>query len=252
MIYLNTATKDILGLVEKLSGRPVQMLRDDTLNVFSALVTARHGAAYHVLRYRPSNDPLDYLIAYQAGFLVRMFSCAPDKRFDFVPQSDAGSKAQELVTLGRRLSPDEVTSASQFSSVIAQWAMMNLRTLSIGMRVDSWIHEAYPALRELQGPAMQRMLESNLNVIGQRLGKFSVPSAFLGIDAAYALFLERLLGAEGLTIPYAAAGALDTGRDLLAIFDNTSAAPDHDCGLVDKWAQRLGMTNWYRWQPYEP
>ena len=227
-------------------------MRDDTLKVFSTLITARNGAPYHILRYRPSNDPLDYLIAYQAGYLVRLFSCSPDKRFDFVPDGDAGVKAQEIVTLGRRLSPDDEKSASQISSVIAQWALMNLRSLSIGMRIDGWLRSDYPALRELQGPGMERTLESALNVIGQRLGRFSVPSVFLGMDAAYALFMERLLGEEGLTIPYEAAGALEVGRDLLAIFDATPADPGHDCELVDKWAQRLGMNNWYSWQQYQP
>jgi hypothetical protein len=249
---LRAATKDILRLVADLSGRSVQLMRDDTLKVFSTLVTARHGSPYHVLRYQPSNDPLDYWFAYQAGFLIRLFNCPPESRFDFVPDPDANQKVLELIGLGRKLPPDERETAKGFADVVAQWALMNLRSLSIGMRVDAWIAETYPTLRELQAPALERNLQSNLNVIGQRLGKLSVPSQFLGMDAAYALFAERLLGTDEFTIPYEAAGALDAGRDLLAILDATPAAPDHDCELVDRWAQRLGMNGWYRWQPYEP
>ena len=56
---LRAATRDILRLVEELSGSSVQPMRDDTLKVFATLVTARRGAQYHVLRYKPTNDPMD-------------------------------------------------------------------------------------------------------------------------------------------------------------------------------------------------
>jgi hypothetical protein len=30
-----------------------------------------------VLQYRPSNDPIDYWVAYQAGFALRLFELPP-------------------------------------------------------------------------------------------------------------------------------------------------------------------------------
>ena len=42
------------------------------------------GAAYHVLRFKPTNEPIDYFVCYQAGFLLRLFANSPTQRFDFV------------------------------------------------------------------------------------------------------------------------------------------------------------------------
>ena len=67
MQHLRAATQDILKRIETLSGKSVQLMRDDSLSVLATLQMARHGAAFHVLRYKPTDEPLDYLVAYQAG-----------------------------------------------------------------------------------------------------------------------------------------------------------------------------------------
>ncbi len=43
----------------------------------ATLRMARNGAPAHVLQYRPSNDPIDYWVAYQAGFALRLFELPP-------------------------------------------------------------------------------------------------------------------------------------------------------------------------------
>ena len=65
MQHLQSVTKGILRRVEEVTGKSIQFMRDDNLAVLSALQMARHGAEFHVLRYRPSNDPIDYFVAFQ-------------------------------------------------------------------------------------------------------------------------------------------------------------------------------------------
>ena len=64
----------ILQRVETLSGRPVEFKPDSSLTLRATLQLARNGAPTHVLRYRPSNEPLDYWVAYQAGYMLRLFA----------------------------------------------------------------------------------------------------------------------------------------------------------------------------------
>jgi hypothetical protein len=66
------------------------------------------------------------------------------------------------------------------------------------------------------------------------------------------LLVDRLLGTERFVVPYAAAGVIDDGRQLLQIWDEIQNDPAHDCILVDRWAHKLGMSAWYRWIPYKP
>ena len=89
MKNLSKVANDILERVEVETGKSIQFLRDDKLSVLATLQMARNGAEFHVLRYKPSNDPLDYVVAFQAGFVLRLFENKKSKRFDFSPAPDA-------------------------------------------------------------------------------------------------------------------------------------------------------------------
>ena len=52
MQYLQSVTKGILKRVEEVTGKSIQFMRDENLAVLSTLQIARHGAEFHVLRYR--------------------------------------------------------------------------------------------------------------------------------------------------------------------------------------------------------
>ncbi len=70
MLNLRSATRQILQSVEDKTGKSVQLMQDDNLSVLATLQMARHGAGFHILRYKPTNDPLDYLITFQAGYVL--------------------------------------------------------------------------------------------------------------------------------------------------------------------------------------
>ena len=136
MQYLQSVTKSILKRVEEVTGKSIQFMRDDNLAVLSTLQMARNGAEFHVLRYRPSNDPIDYFVAFQAGFVLRLFECDPSNRFDFLPDSDAGRRVDVLLKAGQALGSTDLEALPAFADRVAQWALMNLRSLPIGMRID--------------------------------------------------------------------------------------------------------------------
>lgn len=63
-----TATKGIPMRVEVQSGKSIQFMRDEKLLLLATLQVARDGAAFHVFRYRPGNEPLDHVIAFLAAW----------------------------------------------------------------------------------------------------------------------------------------------------------------------------------------
>jgi hypothetical protein len=75
-------TTAILDQIEALSGRPVRFMEERDLTVLSAMQVARDGASFHVLRYRPSDEPLDYRVAFQAAYTLRLFQCPESVRAD--------------------------------------------------------------------------------------------------------------------------------------------------------------------------
>ena len=59
MKNLRPETLGIVQRVEALSGCPVEFKPDSALSVQATLQKARHGAAAHVLRYKPGSGPRD-------------------------------------------------------------------------------------------------------------------------------------------------------------------------------------------------
>ena len=211
MKNLRPETMGILKQIESLSGRPVEFKPDSSLTLRATLQLARNGAPAHVLRYRPANEPLDYWVAYQAGFLLRLFELPPDQRFDFAATGVADARVQALLATGQPMNDADMAALPRFAQMTAHWAMMNLRSYAIGLRIDQWLTDAYPALRESQAAGIDAMQQENLQLLSKRMGNLSIPVPLLGPVAAYALFADRLLGRSAYAIPYRAAGVLDVG-----------------------------------------
>lgn len=252
MKNLSKVTKGILERVEVETGKSIQFLRDDKLSVLSTLQMARNGAEYHVLKYKPSNEPLDYFVAFQAGFVLRLFENETSKRFDFSPSPDAFKQVETLVSAGQSFNNQDLKVLPDFSKIVAHWALLNLRSLPIGMRIDRWISIEYPELKELQKLGIAIQQQQNMEVLAYKLGNLTVPTNLLGVNAAYALFADRLLGTESYRVAYEAMGFVNHGSELLRIWDETPTDATSDCDLVNRWASASGMTGWFDWIPYCP
>jgi hypothetical protein len=252
MIRLQSSTQRILKRVEDLSGKSIQFMRDDSLQILSTLQVARNGAEFHVLRYQPSDKPLDYLVAYQAGFALRMFENPPEERFDFVSTGDAVAGVSELVKAGQVLSQQDLADLPKFAEFVAHWSLMNLRSLPIGMRIDQWIATEYPELKVLQLDNHHVQQQMNMRALTYQQGSLTLPVTLMGTLAAFALFSDKLADQVRYAIPFSAAGVIDDGKRLLNLLDTVPKDSRHDVELVEKWAAACGMSSWFKWDPYQP
>ncbi len=215
MNNLRAVTKGILERVEEHTGKSIEFRRDEKLSLLATLQIARHGAAFHVLRYRPSSEPIDYFVAFQAGFALRLFDNKPASRFDFAPKPSAVEQVELLLSDGQILRPEDKQPLPEFAKTVAQWALLNLRSLPIGMRIDQWIATDYPELQDLQESGVAVQQQQNMDVLAYKLGELTVPTTLLGANAAYALFADRSLDGKSYAVPYEAVGVLSNGRELL-------------------------------------
>ena len=251
MKNLRPTTLELLKRVEALSGRPIEFRPDSSLSLRATLQMARHGAPAHLLRYRATNEPLDYWVAYQAGYALRLFELPADERMDLRGTGEAERQVDALLRTGQPLDDADREALPRYKQIVAHWALMNLRSFPLGLRIDQWLTSEHPELRELQLAGIDAIQQENLQVLSRRLGNLSVPTTLLGPVAACALVADRIRRTESYAIPYRAAGVLDHGRELLAIFDDTPADAAHDRQLIDAWGKATGTQDWYSWIPYE-
>ena len=254
-MQLLTATREILTMVENITDRKVEFIPQENMPVMAQLRIARDGAEQHILTYRTGGDELDYTIAYQCGFALRLYALAPEKRFNFAgdPAAAALKMSKRLVTIlpanGANQSAD-IAELPKIADLMASWLLLTLRSVPVGMRIDQWLHSSYSELRDQQRRNLSRQQAENAGHIGWRHGNLRILPQYLTLDSAYAQFTDRLLGTDYFASPYRAAGLLADGKSLLDIWDKLPDDPANDCAAVDAWSAVMGVRDWYDWIPF--
>ena len=243
-------TRLIVDQVEQITERPIRFAEDAALPVIANLRIARNGAEEHVMTVRPGGESLDYVVAYQCGFVLRLYETPPDQRFDFAASPiDA---ADRMAALLKAMLPRGDTAAElpAVAERMSHWLLLTLRSLPVGLRIDRWLRDEHPTLREQQAASLTLQQEENAGHIRWRAGKVRFPPQFLALDAVHALFTDRLLGTGYFATAYEAVGLLGDGRRLLTILDDLPADPKSDRALVEAWGTALGIRDWFNWVPF--
>jgi hypothetical protein len=254
---LRDTTRSIIDRVETVSGCPVVVSEDRSLKTLASSRIARGANRIHTIVYNPTavKEP-DYLICYQCGFILRLFEIPESERVDLAGTADARQTIYRLLTApdgpGKKLKlPPETLSTLR--DQLFDGLMRQLRSIPIGFRVDSWIMREYSELGQLQRDMIMRQLQDNLGSLGPEAKKIAPKKIYqsnVTMNAAFAAFWAKQLSDPTLAVPYKAAGLLKAGEELLGLLVEISDAPAADRDLVDAWASRLTLTDWYKWIPY--
>jgi hypothetical protein len=244
------STKFFLEEVERISGRPVVVQEDPSLQVLATVQIARGIAPMHVIRYKPiPNRKPDYHICYQCGFLLRLFENEPEYRFSLGVSPDASKKIDAWITEGP--SSPQLKANRDF---ILSGLLTQLRSIPIGLRIDNLIWERHEDLREEQLASARLQLSQNVQVLAPALRK-SFPRKLLRanttMNAAFAIFWSEKMGDPSHRLPYQSVGADSDGEELMKVFTSIRTSSSEDWNLVDKWAEFLGLNGWYRWILHE-
>ena len=243
---LHPETCQIIKEVENLSGRMVYVTEDPELKVMAAITPARGTAPAHILRYRPDTKAVDYLVAYQLGFLVRFFSCSVQERYEVT-----ASAAEQEVGM-KALGLDELS--SDFARSMVDSIIVQLRSYSVGFRVDQWIKNHCPGLREQQDYSMRSQLAENAKALAPEI-RAKFPKKMLDansvMNAAYAMAWGEIWGDPRHAIAYKALGYANKATELLALLHEIPDTPSADRTLIDAWAHALGLDGSFHFQPHQ-
>jgi hypothetical protein len=253
---LSETTRKVLRMVETQTGIPVHVAPDPDLpgTALAKVVMARAPLALHRVLYRPdSSTPPDYLICHQAGGILRFFAAPPDKRFDFAASPQGIAAVERLVKahpVAKALPPHALP---QLCQIILDGLLSHLRSIPVGMRVDGWLATEMPELAESQKASILRQLDDAMATLAPQHRQVTPPKVYdatQAISAAFALYWAGRLSQPQLVLPFKAAGYLQAGEELLAIWEATLDLAENDRALIDAWAEKLGLAGWHQWLPY--
>ncbi len=77
-----------------------------------------------------------------------MFEQPEGQRFDFSSDGSGEKNLEAIIKASVNLSPEDKKLLPMFVKSVHQWALMQLRSIPIGMRVDAWLFESFPNMRE--------------------------------------------------------------------------------------------------------
>lgn len=242
---LNPSTQQLIRKVEELSGRLVHVTEDPELQVMATIRTARGIAPAHFLRYRPGTRAVDYLVAYQLGFLMRLFSCPEGERWEVIATEkewQTGIEALGMTDL-----------AQDFSASMVNHLVIQLRTYSVGVRVDDWIWKNLPELWPQQEHSIRTQLAENMQALAPEIRqKFPKPlvDANTAMNAAYATIWGEVLGEPQFVIPFKALGYAGKAKELLEILKEVPDDPCADRVLIERWAKCLGLDGSFHFESH--
>jgi hypothetical protein len=246
--------KQTIEQVEALTGCQVQIIQDSSIKTMAVLDIARGSVRLHRIRIHPNfADQADYLTFFQCGFILRKFSVPAEKRLDLAPSPKGLRDVNKLVIdhyVNEQL-PAEVM--RDFASQLFNGLMVQLVSIPVSLRVDSWVAESFTDLVDHQKKIVTRQIQDALGSLKPEVRKLTpekVAKSSLTLNAAYALFWSRRWDDPLLSLPYRSANFGVAGSRLLEIYDSTPSDPANDTSLVDAWARALGLTGYFSWIPY--
>lgn len=241
---LHPATQQLIQKVEELSGKPVHVMEDSALKVMATVSPARREAPAHFLSYRPGTKAVDYLVAYQLGFLVRLYSCPVDERHEVMALPH--EQQQGITAMGLADSPPD------FARMMISSITQQLRTYPVGMRVDNWIWHHLPELRDQQEHSVHSQLAENARALAPEIRqKFPKPllNANTTMNAAYAEVWGVLLDDNRYSIPYKPLGYGARAAELLVALRDVPDEPTADRILIERWASLIGLSGSFHFSP---
>jgi hypothetical protein len=255
---LGTSVEQVLQLVEEATGVPVYIEADSNLprNILAQLTPAGGDMPFHRVAYQAdrSSSP-DYLIVYQCGFLLRHYAVPTKDRVEFAITDMAEQTVRQWVRNDPSTPGLAENTVGSLTSLLFKGILNQLRSIPVGLRVDSWILEDYPDLAPFQREAAMKQLDDNaagLRPDEQGTMPERALAASLAMSAAFASYWVEKLGQPQITLPYRATGYLAAGQALIDLWRSIPDDPASDKRLIDAWAVWLGLQGWYQWVSSKP
>jgi len=240
---------DVLAKVEAASGKQVLVQPWTELRSHATIRIASDDDQVHIMTFNPKAEYLlPYLAAFHCGFVLRMFASDSESRFTLADNSEGRAEAIRITLEHFRSRQLQDNVKHQLANQLYDGLLSQLRSVPVGLRVDSWIYQDYPELREQQKTSIELQLdESTASLAAQSRGiaPEKIANANLSMNTAYSLIVGELLTCTAYQIPYTITKYFSTGKKLQNIYHRIPDTANDDVNLVRAWGDAVEIGNWF-------
>jgi len=249
--------------LSEISGYPVRVEEGnppgDTMAVIQ--MAWKHGRNHHLVIYKENvpDEILIHLIAHELEHL--RLECAARQegknRFLVVTAKNTEKAIRSMAKDVARWQKQGFTedSITGVTLKLAEGIVRQVQNAPIDLLIEKNLHDNYPELRPTQFVSLTMMAFQAKDSVTRPEIRERMPEHMLfassALNGATALFQDRMWkGATAYSEAYRKFDSYSTARELLAILDKkmNSIKPGEEYEIVDTWAEKLGIQEWYDWK----
>lgn len=242
------STQSLIDQATAVSGHGFDIVFDSSLPIASSIRIAGHeGRERHEIVLRLPSGENNYLIAWQAAFVLHQYQTPETERTNLQPNAAyLASVKNELLQMHPGIPASQ---REAFTDHVIGGVLTQLRSTPVGMLIDLKLHREYPELHATQRQSLINQVVEHIACLQLTPAMFPLKlvRANQVMNAAHALMVAELFEIPDIFDPYRTIGMEAAAAILLEpcqqqIFDGTT-----DRQLIDSWGRNLGIEQWYRW-----
>jgi len=261
---LHPDTQKAVKLAQRACGKEPIIKQVDDLPHNTRAVLLRPFVPYrpYQIHYRRGEEwVLDHLITHELGHIIRLHRVPEAERLAaFVSLECRVRAARQLAAAGefipllaQGMSPDTV------EEMMSDWheaLAIQVANGPVDLRIEQWIYDRFPGLRRVQERSLSEEVRRGYDAF-HPLVRQMVPASIywptLAMNAAQAVHVSQLFPQRrDLLGPFNTQKLTQAGEHLMKlVLDIPDEGHRSDMAATNRWAEELGLTGWFAWQPFE-
>ncbi len=242
------STQALLDKATQISGHGFDIVYDLNLPVASSVrLAGKEGRQRHEIVLRLPSDENNYLIAWQAAFVLHQFQIPETESANLQPSpSQLAAIKSKLLEMHPSI---PIKQRDAFTDHVIGGVLTQLRSVPLGLLVDIQLHRDHAELHATQSQSLIHDVVSNIACLQLTPEMFprTLVRANQVMNATHALMVAELFALPSLFEPYQTVGMEPAARLLLDVCMNQIFDDTTDRELIDFWGRNLGIDKWYRW-----
>ena len=248
----SACAQQLVATVEKITGFRVVVGTADDIAEDAQMISARPELPVHTINVSKSKlRYADYIVASQCAMLLRLWADA-SRIPVFTPIVEKVRYFNDRTAKAKPLSQLPASLAQQTATRFSQGLLHQLRSMPAEILAVRDCGELCPDLEALQVEAVESHLRFLSEVFAPKIRALAPDQMWrsnVSMNAAFALNWAELSGSSLAMLPYESAGFSDVATRLLGEAKARSAkTTEAYTGLVDAWAEHVGLRTLYRWE----
>lgn len=242
------STQTLIDKASDVSGHGFDILYDPNLPVSSSVQLAgRDGRERHEIILRLPSDENNYLIAWQAAFVLHQYQMPETERANLRP-NPAGLLGirSELLQMHTNVPANQ---QEAFLDHVIGGVLTQLRSVPVGMLIDIELCRHYEELQATQRQSLINQVVEHVACLQITPDMF--PKTLLRanqvMNAAQALMVAELFDMADIFEPYRSMGMAAAATLLLEPCMHQVFEESTDRQLIESWGSNLGIADWYSW-----